>query len=84
MICRSFTVKSLLLRAVCLKGGFTAAQGDFSVKRDFFFPPQQLALAEQHGSAPGQFFSYRSSSLADSASLISNTGFGPFVGTTML
>lgn len=83
MICRSFTVKSLLLRAGCLKGGFNAVQWDFGVKRDFFFP-QQLALAEQHGSAPGQFFSYRSSSLADSASLISSTGFGPFVGTTTL
>lgn len=53
------------------------------LKWDFFFP-QQLALAEEHGSAPGQFFSYHSSSLIDSASLISNTGFGPFVGTTML
>lgn len=51
--------------------------------KEFFFP-QQLALAEQHGSAPGQFFSYRSSSLVDSASLIINTGFGPFVGTMML
>lgn len=53
------------------------------VLKEFFFP-QQLALAEQHGSAPGQFFSYRSSSLVDSASLIINTGFGPFVGTMML
>lgn len=52
MICRSFTVKSFLLKAVCLKGGFNVVQGDFSVKRDFF-PPQQLALAEQHGSGPG-------------------------------
>lgn len=84
MICISFTVKSLLLRAVCLKGDCNAVQGDFSVKRDFFSAPQQLALAGQHGSAPRQFFSYCSSSLADSASLISNTGFGTFVGTTML
>lgn len=53
------------------------------LKETFFPSPQQLALAEQHGSAPGQFFSHRSSSLVDSASLISNTSFGPF-GDTMM
>lgn len=36
MIRRSCTVKSLLPRAVFLKGGYNAVQGDFSVKKIFF------------------------------------------------
>lgn len=83
MIRKSGTEKSLLLTVVCLKGGYNAVQGDFSVKRDFF--SQQLAPAEQPGlSSRPVLFLLLILSLADSASLISNTGFGPFVGIMVL
>lgn len=82
MISRSFTVESLLLRALCLKGSFNGVQGDFSVKRDFFSPPA-VSFGRTTWLSSRTVLSYCSSSLVDSASLISNTGFGPFVGTTM-